>query len=211
MAFSLTNKNKIINYYTPKKIQLLTGTLITTGAGRPDLTKESNFKEIQDNLLSLGINNREPDVIEAAGILAGILGRIVEVKAPPADNGAARKLLALNGDSSAVTSIINGVDVRLDNDQLKHQPPSAPIGTRHKGGGNRFNNTATAAWHRANTLAHMAAWANGLGNMIVGQVTFHGQAVPVNDIHYEGYCLMANGQKFVLFHCYPSNTSPLKL
>jgi hypothetical protein len=26
-------------------------------------------------------------------------------------------------------------------------------------------------------------------------------AVPLN----EGYCLMANGQKYVLFHCYPSD------
>jgi hypothetical protein len=211
MPLSLTNKTKVINYYTPKKAQLLSGTLITTGAGRSVDVKEANYKEVQDNLLFLGINNRLAEVTETAGILAGILGRAVEIQAPPADNGASRKLVTLNNESSNVTSIINGVDVRLDNDQLKHQPPSAPIGTRHKGGGNRFNNTATAAWHLANTLPHMAAWANGLGPMNAGQVTFHGQAAPVAFVHYEGYCLMANGTKYVLFHCYPSNNSALKL
>ena len=211
MPLSQTNKTKITNYYTPKKLQLLTGTLIVTGAGRSLDAKEANFREIQDNLLSLGINNRQPEVTETAGILGGILGRIVEVQAPPADNGAARKLLTLNGDSSNVTSIVNGIDVRLDNDQLKHQHPHVPIGTRLKGGGNRFVNTCDANWHIATTLAHMAGWANGLGHMNAGQVTFHGQAVPVNDIHYEGYCLMANGQKYVLFDCYPSNNSRLKL
>jgi hypothetical protein len=211
VPLSLTNKNKIINYYTPKKTQLLIGTLITNGAGRSDSVKEANYEEVKANLTDLGINNREPEVTEAAAILAGILGRTVEIKAPPVDNGASRKLQTLIDCCSTVTGNIRGIDVRLDNDQLKHQPPSAPIGTRHKGGGNRFNNTATAAWHLLNTMAYMADWAVGLGVMNQGQTQFHGQAVPVRDIHYEGYCLMANGQKYVLFHCYPSDHSNLKL
>lgn len=210
MALSRTNKDRIKNFYTPKKAELLLGTLIKNGAGRSDSAKEANFVEIQENLLSLGINNRAPEVIEAADILGAVLGRTVEVQAPPNDNGAARKLAVLQRDSSTVQHIIAGVDVRLDEGQLKHQHPSLPIGSRHKGGGNRFDNTCDATWHQTVTMAHMAAWANGLGVMAVGQETYHGQFVPVMQVHYEGYCLFAGGQKYVLFHCYPSNDSPLR-
>jgi hypothetical protein len=210
MGFSLANKNKIIAYYTPKKQSLLMGTLIVSGEGRPDSTKESNYIEIQKDLSSLGLNNRKDDVTEAAGILAGILGRKLEVKEPPADNGAAAKLAALKSDSSDVQQVISNVDVRLDIDQLKHQHKDHPIGTRHKGGGNRFNNTVDANWHRNNSMMHMATWANGLAGMALGEQRYHGQANAVNNVHYEGYCLMAaGGKKYVAFHCYPSDGSPL--
>lgn len=210
MAFSQTNKTKIKNFYTPKKLQLLTGTLIKTGDGRPTAAKEANYLEIQSNLTGLGINNRSAEVVEAAGILAEVLGRAVEVQEPPNDNGAARKLAVLQGDSSTVQHNIAGVDVRLDIGQLKHQHPSHPIGTRHKGGGNRFNATCDAAWHQANSMAYMAGWANGLAGMVQGEQRFHGQATAVANVHYEGYCLLANGRKYVLFHCYPSDNSPLR-
>jgi len=100
--------------------------------------------------------------------------------------------------------------VQLDCDQLKHQHPTVPIGTRVKGGGNRFVVTCDEAWHRGNTMVHMAQWATKLGVMAVGEQTYHGQAVPVNEIHYEGFCLFARGQKYVSFHCYPANDSRLK-
>jgi len=210
MPLSQANKTRIRNFYTPNKLQLLAGTLIKTGTGRPDTAREANFLEIQSNLTGLGINNRALEVQEAATILGEVLGRVVEVQAPPTDNGAARKLAVLQGDSSTVQHAIAGVDVRLDIDQLKHQHSSHPIGTRHKGGGNRFNDICDAAWHQANTLVHMAGWANALAGMVQGEQRFHGQMTPVADVHYEGYCLLANGQKYVLFHCYPSNNSPLR-
>lgn len=209
MGFSLVNKKKITDFYTPKKLTYLAGTLIQTGSGRPESAKESNYIEIQKDLTTLGINNKKAEVEEAAGILGGVLGRIVGVQEPPADNGAARSLKALKDDSSTVQDVIEGVDVRLDVDQLKHQHKDHPIGTRHKGGGNRFNDTCDEDWHRGTTLTYMANWAKGLAGMKQGEKRYHGQLVPVDEIHYEGYCLMANGQKYVAFHCYPSNKSPL--
>ncbi len=103
------------------------------------------------------------------------------------------------------------VDVHLDNDQLKHQPAGHPIGTRVTHGGTKFSGNATstgaegsAAWHIANTLPHMLAWADGLGAMAEGEVRHHAQGPEYNGIHYEGNCMMASGRKHVLFHCYPA-------
>lgn len=208
-VLSLTNKNRIIAHYTPRRLALMNGTLISTGAGRPAMAKEGNFIEIQENLLGLGINNREDEVTQAAAILGAVLGRIVEVQAPPNDNGAARKLAALIADASDVRHVIAGVDVSLDIDQLKHQDLTVPIGKRRKGGGNRFVATCDATWHQTITMAHMAAWANLEINMEEGEQRFHGQIVAVMNVHYEGYCLLSGDQKYVLFHCYPSNLSPL--
>lgn len=184
---------------------------LKTGAGRGLDAKQENYLEVVGLLQELQFNTQETDVNEGATILKRVLGRELEVQKPPADNGAARKLATLLADSSGVSAVINGVTVQLDCDQLKHQHPTVRIGTREKGGGNRFVAACNAAWHQANTMAHMAQWANGLGVMAVGQQTFHGQMVPVGQIHYEGFCLFANGQKYVSFHCYPANGSPLKL
>ena len=149
------------------------------------------------------------NVQEAAEIVGEKFGGYeVQVAKPPADSGAARKLRELEADSSDVTAIIDGVDVRLDIDQLKHQHKDNPIGTRHKGGGNRFNATATAGWHREHTLRYMAGWAAGL-RLVQGDKIFHGQLRPVEGIHYEGYCLLANGTRYVLFHCYPADDSDM--
>ncbi len=210
MALDAKKIKKIKDYYTPKKASLLQGSLIKSGAGRSVEIKEANFQEIKDNLVALDVYSLAADVTEAAGILGEILGREVEVQAPPQDNGAARKLATLNKDASAVRHVIAGVDVCLDVDQLKHQHPSNPIGNRHKGGGNRFDATCDATWHQTVTMAYMATWANGLGVMNVGAQEFHGQLVPVMNVHYEAFCLYAEGQKHVLFHCYPSNDSPLR-
>jgi hypothetical protein len=210
MTLGVKEAKRVQKYYEPKKVQLLGGTLIKTGEKRPDSAKESNYVEIQRDLTTLGCKNRAEDVAEAAGILGKILGRTVEVKEPPNDNGAARKLTELQDSSSTVQQVIAGVDVRLDTFQLKHQHRRHPIGTRHKGGGNRFDDTCDIAWHRAVTLPYMAQWANNLGAMIEGEERYHGQAIPVNNVHYEAHCLFANGQKYVLFHCYPSNNSPLR-
>ena len=79
-----------------------------------------------------------------------------------------------------------------------------------KGGGNRFVATCDAAWHQANTMVHMGNWALALP-VVLGQVAYHGQAIPVGGIHYEGFCLNAAGGRYVLFHCYPADGSALKL
>jgi len=209
MALNATKKRKIKDFYTPQKATLLQGTFIKSGVGRGDDVKEGNFGHIKADLVELGVYGVAADVTEAGTLLGEILGRVVEVAEPPDDNGAARKLAQLIRDSSAVQHVIAGVDVRLDNDQLKHQDLTKPIGTRNKGGGNRFVATCDATWHQTVTMAYMAQWANGLGAMNEGDQPFHGQFVPVNNVHYEAFCLFAGGQKYVLFHCYPANGSAL--
>lgn len=185
---------------------------IRSGTGRGTDGKEANCAELLDLLRELRCNTTDQDIAEAAAIVGTELGnRTVEWQRPPADGGAAQKLATLQRDSSGVSHILHGVTVQLDCDQLKHQHPTVPIGTREKGGGNRFVADCDADWHRDNTMEHMALWAVGLGQMAPGQQTFHGQATPVDGIHYEGFCLFANGQKYVSFHCYPSDGSDLKL
>jgi hypothetical protein len=122
----------------------------------------------------------------------------------------AKELSAARGDSSGVKITHMGVEVHLDVDQKKHQHPTIPIGTRDKGGGNRFTTVADAAWHQANTMIHMAEWA-AAEEVEEGAKKYHGQAKPVDGIHYEGYVLNAGGKKYVFFHCYPNDSSDLKL
>lgn len=164
-------------------------------------------------LPDMAFNTMDGDMKEAAAILGKVMVPpvTIEWERPPKESPAAGKLKILKADASAVFGDYEGIYVQLDCDQLKHQPPSHPIGTRQKGGGNKFNNTAYAAWHRLNTMAHMAEWAGTL-TLTDGQMEDHGQSIPVNKIHYEGFCLLADGKKYVSFHCYPANNnSALKL
>lgn len=207
MALNRGQKNALTNYFNLHRVRLLGS--FRTGV-RGDDAKENNYIDLQQILLDCYCNNTEAEVTEAAGIFEEVTKYELQIKKPPNDNGAARKLAALIADSSNVGAVLHGVDVRLDVGQLKHQHPNHPIGTRIKGGGNRFNATCDIAWHRATTIAHMAGWANGLGAMVEGQQTFHGQANAVNGIHYEGFCLMSGGRKYVSFHCYPADGSALK-
>ena len=114
-------------------------------------------------------------------------------------------------DATNVCLIENGIQVYLDVDQLKHQPLKYPIGTRQTKSGNTFNpsNSGSSSWHISNTLKYMAGWAASL-DLEEGKKQFHGQFKPVNGIHYEGYCILLGGTKYVLFHCYPANNSNLK-
>jgi len=193
-----------------QRIQASLSQLIKTGVGRGREAKESNYQEIVSVLQELHFNTTESDVQEGAALIKELLKKDVEVAKPLVDPMIAMKLNALKHDSSGVSFTIAGVYVQLDCDQLKHQPPETPIGTRVTHGGNKFLRICDANWHHHNTMTYMANWANGLGAMTPGQREFHGQFAAVNGIHYEGFCLYANGQKWVSFHCYPANGSPLK-
>lgn len=173
--------------------------------------KEANYCNLAELLPDLKIDINLKNVQDAAAIAGAELGEgyVVQVSKPPDDSRAARELVILKNDSSAIQMIIGEVDVRLDNDQLKHQHKSNPIGNRQKGGGNRFNDTVTGEWHKKHTLRYMAQWAAGL-DIVEGQKQYHGQATPVAKIHYEGYCLLVKAKRYVLFHCYPSNDSDLR-
>jgi len=188
---------------------------LTTGVGIADDKKQANGKVILELLQGMSFNTVDGDMNDAAAILGKVLGPpktpvTIEWQRPPQESPAAGKLKTLLGDASAVSHVYDEIYVQLDCDQLKHQPPSHPIGTRQKGGGNKFNNIADAAWHRLNTMAHMAEWARGL-TLSDGETEPHGQSIPVNKIHYEGFCLLADGKKYVSFHCYPAHNSALKL
>lgn len=112
------------------------------------------------------------------------------------------KLQDARSDASDVSLVAGGIEVYLDVAQNKHQPQSQPIGSRAKGGGMKFNNGATKAWHRVNTLVYMRDWAQNL-EMADGDIVQHGQSIPVDHICYEGFCVFIDGLKCVSFHCYP--------
>lgn len=131
----------------------------------------------------------------------------------PKGNKAESLLKDALGESSVVSIKIKDVEAHLDNGQLKHQPIKYKIGTRITKAGNTFkpDKYGSPAWHRTTTLAYMAGWADRLGPMSEGEKIYHGQAKAVNGIHYEGYCLLVNGNKYVFFHCYPADGSKMKL
>lgn len=184
--------------------------LIAVGSGRSVCAKQENWKTVTYFLGQAKVSTSTNNVAPAAKIIGDALGRPVEVVQPPEEINVAGMLKTLEAESSDVRRMVGAVSVRLDLNQLKHQHKDAPIGTRRKGGGNRFTDVATAQWHRKTTLLHMGRWAQKLPSMSEGVKVQHGQAKAVNGIHYEGYCLLAGGAKCVLFHCYPADGSELK-
>lgn len=127
---------------------------------------------------------------------------------------AQRETLADVTDVTITKQVATGpytLDVYLDIDQLKHQPIGQKIGTRVTSAGNTFKD-ASKDWHKGKTLVHMRDWAKGLPLGADGSKTYHGQATPVDEIHYEGYCLfVGTTNRIVSFHCYPANKSKMKL
>lgn len=176
--------------------------------------KEANYTYLRARLKEWvgSTAGTETDVKEAAAIVKALLPNKPEVSVKKVAEIDVKKLLEeLQNDRSTVHAVLNGVNVALDIDQLKHQPSIYKIGSRLKGGGNKFKDSvASEAWHTANTMQHMADWANALAGLKEGEKVYHGQANAVNLIHYEGYCELLNGTKYVNFHCYPANDSPLK-
>jgi hypothetical protein len=116
---------------------------------------------------------------------------------------ARQKLEDAKSDSSGVSITAEGIEVHLDTAQQKHQATGEKIGERVTGSGTRFNNKADEQWHRDNTLTHMLEWAQGL-KMTEGDVIYHGQTRPVNQVCYEGFCVFIDDVKYVSFHCYPA-------
>ena len=117
---------------------------------------------------------------------------------------------ALDREVSTVSLVEGNVRAYLDRAQMKHQPPSQPIGDRETHGGAKFKEMyARPAWHQANTLRHMIDWANSLTDLEEGVKREHGQGTPVDGVHYEGFCMLVGEIRYVLFHCYPAKKSPL--
>lgn len=204
-------KQRFANYISDNGARIKSAPFLKTGENRSHVEKIANYREVQDLLRQYqpDINADKKTVLEGVNIISHVLGRVIEIEDPETDNSEAtrKSLISLEGlkrDSSNVTLLQNSVEVHLDIDQLKHQHPTKPIGTRQKGGGNRFKDICDADWHKKNTMVHMADWANSLSGMTTGEKRYHGQSRPENGIHYEGFCLMA-GKKYVLFHCYPAN------
>ncbi len=188
-------------------------TSLSFGDNRPEEAKISNYNDIKHYLYESGINtNKLDDIQQAVEIIKTATGRdALEIQAAPTPVDSGRLLETALAGASDVMITYQGIDVYLDNDQNKHQPQDHPIGTRQVKKGNTFKTDyATPAWHRTNTLVHMGQWAQELGGMQEGQKTQHGQFRVVNEIHYEGFCLYAQGKKYVFFHCYPDDSSEMK-
>ncbi|MDH0289258.1 hypothetical protein N7414_09040 [Pseudomonas sp. GD04087] len=171
--------------------------------------QEMNFTVLLSIIESLGLAHLTPeDALATLNDAVKSHGQSFTLSKPAHFDQAVLDIKDLRGSASHVSLMEGNVTVYLDNDQLKHQHKSHPIGTRVTHGGNKFNSTCDVAWHRANTLPEMLEWAKGLP-YVEGSKQPTGQAEPRNGIHYEGHCLMANSGKYVLFHCYPSDGSKL--
>ncbi|MES2676543.1 MAG: hypothetical protein V4660_20060 [Pseudomonadota bacterium] len=100
------------------------------------------------------------------------------------------------------------IEVMLDNDQMKHQPRSVPIGTRVAEGEKFPTHKASKAWHEDNTMRFMALWAANTPLVEGGRESFNqGEKYLVDTlgISFEGTYLVLNNEKYVLFHCYPNS------
>jgi hypothetical protein len=123
-------------------------------------------------------------------------------------------------NDQAYRKLIDGIEVQLDKDQLKHQPKESPIGDREKGGGEKFADKkkpdgsvidrSSKAWHEKNTMKYMADWANTLGEIPKFQPVYTKQAERHQlagydaPICFEGFCMRIGDKKYVSFHCYPN-------
>ena len=180
------------------------------GPNRSSDHKKANYNQIMHYLQ--GIMKKPPksnDVSDAKIIIEKVLEKKVEVEEPQKKAIVKNYLPELERSSTGVRIDHKGISVRLEIDQSKHQHKLVPIGCRQTKGGNKFLPKCDGAWHKKNTLVHMGKWADGLKGLSEGDKEEHGQFKPVGGIHYEGYCRMIKGKKYVLFHCYPSNKSEL--
>lgn len=201
------------NSTTPNTVSQLYGPVIQRSV---DTAAQALF---QLGIITVKKNMFKSKFNKAHGVTKSNLAEIQEAlnalreESSSGEDKAEKMLSDAKGDMTDVKLEREGIEVYLDIDQLKHQPILYPIGSRQTKAGNTFKppTYGSKTWHRSNTLVHMADWADSLGVMAEGQREFHGQSTPVGSIHYEGYCLFANGKKYVLFHCYPANKTAMKL
>jgi hypothetical protein len=112
-----------------------------------------------------------------------------------------RNLQTARNDSSDVSITAPGIEVHLDCDQLKHQPPSQPIGSREKGQ-NKLQRRCFAPAAPREHPKFICGTGRGSTNGRGGKGRTR-TGDPVDHIHYEGFCLLIDGLKYVSFHCYP--------
>jgi hypothetical protein len=185
--------------------------------------KQENYKAIRQLLRELGIAGTDPNVKEAAPIIAkgkppGVATIILHIEDPGPEIDVPAEIRRIKGDVGHAhefteldgAPILPSIYVQLDCDQLKHQPKSVPIGTREKGGGEKFGTYATKEWHADNTMRYMARWARDLRGMVEGRKVEHGQSERVQidtsgPTCFEGYAMLLGGKKYVSFHCYPNS------
>lgn len=173
--------------------------------------KRENFEILESFLASILIIADAAGVAEAAAWVGQQHGnqkaiQIDVLQPPPVDVGKLKNQLE---DGSAFHAEIDGVWVSLDNDQMKHQPASVPIGTR-VAEGEKFGTYATTAWHQTHTMRYMADWAKTLTGLSEGKSTYHGQArriqiEGVGNCSFEGFCMLLGTKRYVQFHCYPNS------
>jgi hypothetical protein len=168
--------------------------------------QEQNYRVIQALLKQLQVDAVHKNVVDAATIIEkarpALTKGTLQISKPPPVVEVARELANILNDC-AHSIDIDHIHVQLDNDQLKHQPASVPIGTRQTHGGSKFDSTATRRWHEEKTMRYMADWAASLTGLVEGKKVEHGQKQNVEGLSYEGFCVLLGGKRYVSFHCYP--------
>jgi len=112
------------------------------------------------------------------------------------------------------------IHVYLDIDQLKHQPPGHPIGSRSTGGGSKFKPPCDYAWHKVATLPVVAEHVRDL--LEAGKLPSNDRFFPSvqkkefdtardGDIakksipfHFEAVYFLEGDLVIAACHCYPS-------
>jgi hypothetical protein len=194
------------------------------GPAASAVAKKTNYEEIRKLLRSLNIAGTDPNVKEAAAMIAkkakiknlDFQAIVVLLEDPGPEVDVPKEIKKIKDDvghAIEVTELdgeqIPAIYVQLDDAQMKHQPASVPIGTRVKEG-EKFGTYATKDWHEANTMLYMAGWAYRLTGLVEGVKREHGQLQKINHptvgpISYEGFCMLLGGKRYVSFHCYPNS------
>ena len=96
------------------------------GAGVPAQVQRSNWTGLAESLTFLSIDPTAQALAAAAALVCEVRGGTLEF-APQGPPSALQRQIERDTE---LVAVIDGVIVRLDCDQMKHQHPKAPIGTR---------------------------------------------------------------------------------
>ncbi len=158
MALSTRDLNKLTNYLATGNMVADVRSTLKLGRLGAVTDKYENYEILDSLLASILIQTDAAGVAQAAALLAQQHGnqKAVQIDVlPPAPIDVAKRKRELEAGSAHHLDI-DGVWVSLDNDQMKHQPASVPIGTR------------VEPWARAADGGAVGVWVSGWDDDAVG-------------------------------------------